>query len=205
MGDFDLIETMAFDPEEGVLRIERHLARIRASAEALGFAFDRHAARNELQAATFRLRAPAKVRLLATRSGGIAIEVGPLPARPASPLRVALIPQPFPLDDIRLRHRTGDDTLRNRARVMGVDELAFLAPDGAIAGGSTGIFAERGGGLVTPRQASGILRDELIAQGRAIAGDVRPDALTHGFFVGNALSGLLPAVVAVAKSHAPSL
>eukprot|EP01035_Chromulina_nebulosa_P040053 gene40054-54151_t len=52
---FDLIETMAFDPEAGIPRLERHLARMKASADALGFTFDRHDTRNELQAATFRL------------------------------------------------------------------------------------------------------------------------------------------------------
>src|SRR3569833_3588315 len=39
---FDLIETMAFDPEAGIARLERHLARMKASAERLGFSFDRH-------------------------------------------------------------------------------------------------------------------------------------------------------------------
>lgn len=79
-GDFDLIETMAFDPEAGVALIEHHLARLKASATALGFAFNRHDARNDLQAATFRLRRPARIRLLAARSGRIAIETGPAPA-----------------------------------------------------------------------------------------------------------------------------
>src|SRR3546814_8089908 len=38
---FDLIETMLFDPVEGIQRLEGHLARMKASAGALGFAFDR--------------------------------------------------------------------------------------------------------------------------------------------------------------------
>ena len=64
---FDLIETMRFDPHEGLLELERHLARLKASTRALGFTFDRHGARNELQAATFRLREPRKIRLLVSR------------------------------------------------------------------------------------------------------------------------------------------
>ncbi|MGT2514251.1 aminotransferase class IV [Sphingomonas panni] len=78
---FDLIETMAFDPHTGIPLLERHLARLTASARALGFAFDRHATRNELQAATFRLREPARVRLLLSRSGAIAVDVTPCPPR----------------------------------------------------------------------------------------------------------------------------
>ena len=83
----DLIETMAFDPVEGIALLERHLARMKTSASLLGFAFDRHAARNELQAATFRLREPRRIRLLLARSGAVAIEVAPLPAVPAEPDR----------------------------------------------------------------------------------------------------------------------
>lgn len=74
-GRFDLLETMAFDPLEGIRLLELHLARLKASADALGFAFDRHDVRNELQAATFRLRDPGRVRLLVSRRGSVAIEV----------------------------------------------------------------------------------------------------------------------------------
>lgn len=55
-GQYDLLETMAFDPHDGIRLLDLHLARMKASADALGFAFDRHDVRNELQAATFRLR-----------------------------------------------------------------------------------------------------------------------------------------------------
>ena len=68
-GRFDLLETMAFDPHEGIRLLELHLARMKVSADALGFAFDRHDVRNELQAATFRLRDRSRVRLLVSRGG----------------------------------------------------------------------------------------------------------------------------------------
>ena len=77
---FDLIETMAFDPFAGIAELDRHLNRMKRSADALGFAFDRHMARNELQAATFRA-GPSLVRLLLSRSGAMAIELRELPQR----------------------------------------------------------------------------------------------------------------------------
>ena len=52
----DLEETMEFDPEEGIANLDEHLDRLKHAAEAQGFKFDRHAARNELQAATFGKR-----------------------------------------------------------------------------------------------------------------------------------------------------
>jgi para-aminobenzoate synthetase / 4-amino-4-deoxychorismate lyase len=71
----DLVETMRFDPDEGLLDIDNHLDRLMRSAEALGFDFDRHAARNELQAATFGRKRPAIARLLLSPTGTMAIEV----------------------------------------------------------------------------------------------------------------------------------
>ncbi|WP_326525356.1 hypothetical protein [Sphingomonas sp.] len=73
----DLVATMAFDPMIGILDIDAHLATLKDRAEALGYAFDRHDVRNDLQAATFRLRGAAQVRLLLSPSGAIAIEVTP--------------------------------------------------------------------------------------------------------------------------------
>ena len=71
----DLEETMRFDPDEGIADLDTHLDRLKASAEAQGFKFDRHAARNELQAATFGKRQPAIARLLLSPTGAMAIEV----------------------------------------------------------------------------------------------------------------------------------
>jgi para-aminobenzoate synthetase/4-amino-4-deoxychorismate lyase len=71
----DLEELMDFDPEEGIANLEEHLDRLKAQAEALGYDFDRHAARNELQAATFGKKKSGKARLLVSPSGAIAIEL----------------------------------------------------------------------------------------------------------------------------------
>ena len=71
----DLEETMDFDPEEGIANLDMHLDRLKAAAEAQGFKFDRHAARNELQAATFGKRRAAKARLVLSPTGAMAIEV----------------------------------------------------------------------------------------------------------------------------------
>ncbi|SDA36555.1 aminodeoxychorismate synthase component I [Sphingomonas sp. NFR15] len=208
---FDLIETMRFDPLTGVARLERHLARMRASAAAFGFVFDRHIARNELQAATFRLREPRRLRLLLARSGAIAIEVSPLPAPPAGPVPVAVVPLPVDPGDIRLRHKTTDRGFYDAARVAaGTFEVLFADPSGALTEGSfTALFVARGGVLVTPPLARGllpgVLRAALIAEGKAIEGDLTAADLAGGFFIGNALRGLIPAVVTVAKPAKASL
>jgi para-aminobenzoate synthetase/4-amino-4-deoxychorismate lyase len=71
----DLEEIMRFDPDDGIANLDEHLDRLMSAAEGQGFKFDRHAARNELQAATFGKRRAAVARLLLSPSGAMAIEV----------------------------------------------------------------------------------------------------------------------------------
>jgi para-aminobenzoate synthetase/4-amino-4-deoxychorismate lyase len=197
---FDLIETMRFDPHDGIVDIERHLARIKASADALGFAFDRHDARNELQAATFRLREQKKLRLLLSPTGALAIEVRPLPERPKI-AGVAVAPLPVSRDDFRLSHKTSDRAFYDDARARaGAFEVVFEDEAGFLTEGSfTNIFTKRDGKLVTPPLTRGllpgVLRERLLATGEAVEGDLVAADLVSGFYIGNAVRGLIPAIL----------
>jgi para-aminobenzoate synthetase/4-amino-4-deoxychorismate lyase len=196
---FDLIETMRFDPQDGLPDLERHLARMKRSADALGFPFDRHDARNELQAATFPLRSARKLRLLLSRSGAVAIEVRAMPEEAEEPVEVALAPLPVEPDDFRLRHKTSDRRFYDAARqAAGAFEVVFEGPDGFLTEGSfTSLFVERGDVLVTPPLARGllpgILRERLIEEGLAEEGDLRAEDLAGTFYIGNAVRGLVEA------------
>ncbi len=196
---FDLIETMRFDPEQGLEELDRHFERMRSSAEALGFAFDRHAARNELQAATFRRREPAMVRLLLSPSGATAIEVKRLARAPNGPVSVTLQPMPVEADDIRLCFKTSDRAFYDDARVENATfETIFVDRQGRLTEGSfTNIFVRRGGRLLTPPLdyglMPGILRAKLIEEGVAVEAKLVPEDLMHGFFIGNIVRGLMAA------------
>lgn len=74
----DLEVRMDFDPEDGIADLEHHLDGLKRQAENQGFKFDRHAARNELQAATFGKTRRSVARLLLSPTGAMAIEVRPL-------------------------------------------------------------------------------------------------------------------------------
>jgi para-aminobenzoate synthetase / 4-amino-4-deoxychorismate lyase len=192
----DLIETMRFDPEGGIHLLDRHVARIGASARAFGIAFDRHAVRNELQAATFRIAAPRRVRLMLSQSGRIAIEIGKLPPIPAEPVTVALAAMSAHPGDFRLHHKTSDRSVypvvNGAFETLGVDAAGYVTE-----GSFTSVFVKGDGVLFTPHLSQGILpgilREELIANGSAIEANIRVDALVDGFFIGNAVRGLLPA------------
>lgn len=201
-GGADLIETMAFDPETGIAMLELHLARMKKSAAALGFEFDRHALRNQIHALVFELEAPAKVRLLASKSGANAIETAPMPEPFDGPAPVIALPNPLDPSDWRLSHKTSDrgfyeDALR-AAKSYGGAEAILVREDGLVTEGSfSNIFVEADGMLLTPPQSlgllPGILREYLIEKERAKEAELTLDDLKDGFQLGNAVRGLFSA------------
>ena len=196
---FDLLETMRFDPRTGVADLERHVARMAASAAALGFAFNAHDARNVLQGATFRLREARRVRLRLSRGGATAVAIGDLPPEPVGPVPVAVRPLPVAPDDFRLRHKTSDRSFWERGRASdGSFETLFVDADGFMTEGSfTSLFVDDGDALLTPPLSRGllpgVLRGRLIDEGRAREADLRIEDLANEFWIGNAVRGLIRA------------
>ena len=204
--DFDLIETMAFTPDSGIALLELHLARMKASAAELGFSFDRHALRNAIQALCFDADAPGKLRLVVARSGSYCLELAQMPPPLPDPAPCAVLHLPVGEGDWRLRHKSSDRSFYEAglqaAQGVGAAEALFIRDDGLVTEGSfTNVFVERandpGGRLLTPPARlgllPGVLRRSLIEQGRAVEAELRLDDLEHGFFIGNALRGLMAA------------
>jgi para-aminobenzoate synthetase / 4-amino-4-deoxychorismate lyase len=182
------------------LRLERHLERMKDSARTLGFEFDRHGVRNQLHAVTFHLDAAAKIRLLLSRSGAIAIEIGDAPTDCAQPWMVKIVPMTVDASDFRLSHKTSDRAFYDEPRKMhkDIDEVLFINADGYLTEGSiTALFVERNGIMLTPHVSHGllpsVLRTELIAEGRAEEADIRVEDLADGFLLGNSVRGLFAA------------
>jgi para-aminobenzoate synthetase/4-amino-4-deoxychorismate lyase len=201
-GGHDLIETMRFDPESGVELLELHLQRLKASAAELGFSFDRHETRNRIQALCFELEEPARLRLLLARSGEIALDTAPLPGPVECPVTCVALPHPLVAGDWRLRHKTTDRGFHQAAlavaKEQGAYEALLVREDGLVTEGTfTNVFVERGGKLLTPPPSlgllPGVLRQQLIEQKRAEEAELTLDDLSEGFFIGNAVRGLIPA------------
>ena len=200
--DFDLIETMAFSPDAGIPLLDLHLERIKASASEFGFAFDRHALRNAIQALCFEAGTAAKLRLAISRSGAYALELAEMPPLLPAPVVCAVLHLPVDEGDWRLRHKCSDRSFYeaglDAARGAGAAEALFIRDDGLVTEGSiTNIFVAHDGRLLTPPARlgllPGVLRRSLIEAGQAVEAELRLDDLEDGFFIGNALRGLMPA------------
>ena len=194
--DFHLLETMRILPDGIVSDLEAHLDRMEASSRALGFTFDRSIAIGEvIAAASF---GPAMLRLRLSPDGRIDVNRGPFPHTPDL-VEVIVAPSTTDATDFRRRHKTSDRAFYDRPRQeSGAFEVLFVDQDGFLTEGSfNNLFVERNGRLLTPPLERGllpgILRQRLMESGQSVEADLRVTDLADGFFIGNALRGLIPA------------
>jgi para-aminobenzoate synthetase / 4-amino-4-deoxychorismate lyase len=196
-----LIETFKWTPEAGYALLDRHLARLAASAAYFGL--DGTGAATFLAEQALSWTAPMRVRLTLSASG-FALTAVLLPPSPAN-FRFAIHPEPLDSASLWLAHKTTNrafyDDPRQRAHdEQGLDELVFTNQRGELTEGSfTTLFIENAGRLLTPPLASGLLpgtlRAELLATGKAeerllTLADL--DA-AEAIFLGNSVRGLIPA------------
>jgi 4-amino-4-deoxychorismate lyase len=196
---FRVIETLGWSASLGALRLERHLARMAQTCDALGIEFPEAHLRALVCALTSKN--DLRVRLTVDRGGQGALEHWPL-APTADHWRVAIADTRLDSLDIWLRHKTTNRMLYDAARAAlpsGVDDLIFLNERDEVCEGTiTNLFVQMGETLVTPPLGSGllpgVLRAELLATGRAreavlTLADLRGADM---IFCGNALRGLIP-------------
>jgi para-aminobenzoate synthetase/4-amino-4-deoxychorismate lyase len=195
---FGLIETMRFDPQRGLARLDLHLARLRASAAIFEFECEEASIRAALDVALAQTKSACVVRLVLSAGGETSITFRPTPDNSGA-MRAALARLPVPASDFRLRHKTTLRDFYDDARMRsGADEAVFVDGDGFVTEGSiSNVFVERDGVLATPPAhrglLPGVLRAGLLAAGRAREDDVRPEDLEAGFYLGNSVRGLVSA------------
>ena len=207
--DFDLIETMRWEPGQGFLRFERHLARLYGSAEELGFACDPQRVGEVLANTVGAQQTALRTRLVLQRNGEVTAAAQPYEPLAADKVwRLQLARVRLSSTDTLLRHKTSRRQLYTHARseylVTQADEVLLANERGEICEGTiTNVFADFGDGvLMTPRLdcglLPGVLRAELLDEGRAQEAIYSYDDLksAKALFVGNSLRGLIPARLA---------
>lgn len=194
-----LIETLRCDNGH-YPRLDGHLVRLARSAAWFGFPFDEVAVRAALAAVAGEGR--QRVRLLLDAQGTPAVTGFPLQDIAPGTCWAELSSRPIVSANPLRRHKTTaraeyDEALAALAGDPAVFDCVFLNERGEVAEGArSNVFVERDGVLLTPPVDSGalpgVLRGELLASGQAREAVLTPADLAGGFWLGNALRGLLP-------------
>lgn len=203
-----LIETLRWGPGAGFLRLDRHLARLVASAAVLGLPCDPAAVERALVPVCGG--GPMRVRLLLDQLGAATVTAqpfAPLAADVVWCLRIA--ETRLSSNDPLLRHKTTRRAAYEAARaefsIGQADEVLLLNEHGKLCEGTiTSLFVDIGDGgpLRTPPLSSGllagVLRQTLLDEGRATERRLTPVDLmdASAIYVGNSLRGLIPARLA---------
>jgi 4-amino-4-deoxychorismate lyase len=204
---FELIETLRWEPEAGFIRLDRHLARLTVSARSLGFILSEGAVMDTLEACA-RGEGALRVRLTLRTDGTAEASAQPYTPMPAGAVwKLAVAKSRLRSDEPLLRHKTSRRAVYDAARAEysrdEADEVILLNERGEVCEGTiTNIFLDAGRGeFLTPALTCGllpgVLRAEMIEEGRAREAEIYLDTLTEAkqLFVGNSLRGLIKAAL----------
>ena len=177
---FSLLETMLFDPVDGFPLLDRHLARMGASAGYFGFTFSRSKARQAAEEAVAGVDSARRVRLLLSDAGGLSVETIPLDPLP-DPLRTRITDRPVDSAYPLLFHKTTErrpyqERLQERP---GFDDVILVNERGEATEFANGnLVAVIGGVAWTPPLECGLLpgimREAMLERGELRERILRP-------------------------------
>jgi para-aminobenzoate synthetase / 4-amino-4-deoxychorismate lyase len=207
--DFEIFETIHATRADGCRHLERHLARLGASAAYFGHRFDAALARAAAQEACAALPddGPHRVRLALRTDGDIVVQTGAL-APLNEPVTLLLADEATHAHDVFLRHKTSIrsryDAAWRAAESEGAFDTLFFNERGELTeGGRSNVFVRIAGRWYTPPLSAGVLpgvmRGVLLDDPAwdAIECPLTRESLAHAqeIVVCNALRGVLRAVL----------
>ncbi|MDZ7266281.1 MAG: aminodeoxychorismate synthase component I [candidate division KSB1 bacterium] len=163
-GEFQLLETLRWDPAQGWLLLAAHLQRLQDSAAYFDFRCDSAEIMRRLEARLAICRregVPCRVRLTLTREGELALSHTPLSPL-VVPVAVRLAATRTNSQDRFLFHKTTRRGLYDRelaqAAAAGFFDVIFQNEKGEVTEGArTNVIIRKGGRYFTPPLACGVL------------------------------------------------
>ena len=199
--DFELLETLAWAPEGGYARLDRHLKRLAQSAIYFDIGYQAAAARAALDRAIAGATEPQRVRLLVSE-GGVTRSESTILVPTVEPVRVRLAQTPIDSSDRFLFHKTTRRAVYESRLESDVDDVLLWNERGELTESTiANIVLELDGVLVTPPVEAGLLagveREELLDAGRVVEETVSVDDLARatGLWLVNSVRGWRRAVV----------
>jgi para-aminobenzoate synthetase/4-amino-4-deoxychorismate lyase len=168
MPEFQLLETMLYEPGQGIFLLERHLKRLADSAEYFDFSFN-ETIRDELLELSFdRLM---RIRLLVNKDGSFDLQTLEIPSADGQ-VKLAIAKEPVDSSDVFLYHKTTNRSVYEQAKAdfPEADDVLLFNERGEVTESCiANVVVELDGWKVTPPVSCGLLagtfRDELLAKG----------------------------------------
>jgi para-aminobenzoate synthetase/4-amino-4-deoxychorismate lyase len=161
--EFELFETMHATRAEGCRYLERHLQRLKNSAQYFGFFFDQKNIQIAIDNASAQLSVDGahRFRLALKSDGTINIQTALL-APLQLPIKVQLAAPATDINDLFLRHKTTirsvyDDAWRTAEQHGAFDQLFFNNQGQLTEGGRSSVFIKLQGRWYTPPLSAGVL------------------------------------------------
>ncbi|MFN7018246.1 MAG: aminodeoxychorismate synthase component I [Fimbriimonadales bacterium] len=176
--EFELLETMLWRAGHGYFLLEKHLQRLRRSAEYFGFDVDLETVRKRLDfpcgddsLGPLAKQGRVRCRLMVNRWGEVRVEYAPLEPKPRL-WRVVLASKPTDPNDVFLYHKTTYRKVYDQARAACPygDDVLLWNPRGEITESTVAnVVVQLQGRLYTPPVSCGLLggvyREHLLERG----------------------------------------
>ena len=159
--DFQLLETMLWEPESGIFLLDEHLQRLGKSAAYFDIPLDMHAVLQGLEDACETLSpTPHRIRLMVSRDGNSEIQTCQQERNGGVVPTIVLAKEPIDSTDIFLFHKTTHRAVYELAKagLPGCDDVILWNERGEVTESTIGnIVIRMGGKLVTPPVECGLL------------------------------------------------
>ena len=170
--DFQLLETMLWEPDSGIFLLDEHLQRLGKSAAYFDVPLDVYAIHDALDRVVSEFdEAPHRIRLLVARDGTFEVQTHRFPpdgrVNDTTPFRIKLAKEPVDAQDIFLFHKTTHRAVYESALAKAAaDKPAGKALDDVILWNERGEVTEgclanvvirKEGKLITPPVECGLL------------------------------------------------
>ncbi len=214
--EYELLETMLWEPSRGLVLAEAHKRRLLASARHFGQPLEEAAvdaaledvgegpcappAARNAEIENERLNWPKRIRLIASPEREVVVETTDLEPLP-SPLRVTFAELDVPADDPRLWHKTTARKIYERALAdhPEADEVLLINSAGEVTEATrANLVLEVDGKWLTPRRQAGLLngtlRSELLESGVIEEATVTPEMVrsSDALYLINSVRGWIP-------------
>ena len=175
--EFQLLETMLWEPESGIFLIDEHVQRLGKSAAYFDVPLDMHAVFQGLDGATQTLeKVPHRIRLLVAKDGNSEIQTFPIKEGDGDALSIALGKDPIDSQHIFLFHKTTHRDVYESAFAQAAvdqsdcDDVILWNEKGEVTESTmANVVIRKNGKWVTPPVGCGLLagtfREHLLKMG----------------------------------------